>query len=163
MFEDNTLFYNGNQKLKKAGVALTLNVFQQQEFVRCMLDPLYFIKTYVMTVSLDYGLVPFALYPYQEKMVSHMSDNRFSIFMTSRQMGKCLNPLSMVRLRNKLTGKVHDTAIGDFYSMQRTNGAADFDEEKIVEPNPYPCRSRTLHLGLAEVCDLWYADTGVGK
>ena len=163
MFEDNTLFYNGNQKLKKAGVALTLNVFQQQEFVRCMLDPLYFIKTYVMTVSLDYGLVPFALYPYQEKMVSHMSDNRFSIFMTSRQMGKCVNPLSMVRLRNKLTGKVHDTTIGDFYSMQRTNGAADFDEEKIVEPNPYPCRSRTLHLGLAEVCDLWYADTGVGK
>ena len=163
MFEDNTLFYNGNQKLKKAGVALTLNVFQQQEFVRCMFDPLYFIKTYVMTVSLDYGLVPFALYPYQEKMVSHMSDNRFSIFMTSRQMGKCVNPLSMVRLRNKLTGKVHDTTIGDFYSMQRTNGVADFDEEKIVEPNPYPCRSRTLHLGLAEVCDLWYADTGVGK
>lgn len=89
MFEEqNTFFYNGNQKLKKAGVSVTLNVFQQQEFVRCMLDVMYFIKTYVKTVSLDFGLVPFELYPYQEKMISHMHENRFSIFMTSRQMGK---------------------------------------------------------------------------
>ena len=155
--------YLGNVKLKKSGVPTEMNIFEKAEYVRCVLDIPYFIRTYVKIVSLDDGLTAFMLYPYQERMIEHMHAHRFSIFMTSRQMGKCLNPLSKVRLRNKLTGEVHDTAIGDFYSMQKTNGVADFDEEKIVEPNPYPCRSRTLHLGLAEVCDLWYADTGVGK
>ena len=162
MFEDNTLFYNGNQKLKKAGVALTLNVFQQQEFVRCMFDPLYFIKTYVMTVSLDYGLVPFALYPYQEKMVSHMADNRFSIFLTARQMGKCVSSDVNIRVRNKKTGKTHDTTIGDFYEMQRANGVADLDEKEIVEPVAPERRNRTLHLGLAEICELWYPRPNAG-
>lgn len=161
--ENSTIYYNGNTKLKKAGVRQVMTVFEQQEFVKCKFDVIYFIKNYVQIISLDEGVVPFHLFPYQEKMIRHMENNRFSIFMTSRQMGKCVSPLSMVRLRNKLTGEVHDTTIGDFYSMQRTNGVADFDEEKIVEPNPYPCRSRTLHLGLAEVCDLWYSDTGAGK
>lgn len=158
--ENSTIYYNGNTKLKKAGVRQVMTVFEQQEYVKCKFDVIYFIKKYVQIISLDEGVVPFHLFPYQEKMIKHMEDNRFSIFMTSRQMGKCLNPLSIVRLRNKLTGETRDTTIGDFYAMQKSDGAADLDEEAIEEPHPYPRRNRTLHFGLAELCDLWYADTG---
>jgi len=161
--ENSTIYYNGNTKLKKAGVRQVMTVFEQQEFVKCKFDVIYFIKNYVQIISLDEGVVPFHLFPYQEKMIRHMENNRFSIFMTSRQMGKCLSPLSMVRVRNKLTGETRDTTIGDFYEVQRANGVADFDEKEINEPSPYPCRSRTLHLGLAEICDLWYAGSGVGE
>lgn len=161
--ENSTIYYNGNTKLKKAGVRQVMTVFEQQEFVKCKLDVIYFIKNYVKIISLDEGVVPFHMFPYQEKMIRHMEDNRFSIFMSPRQAGKCVNPLSRVRMRNKLTGEVHDTTIGDFYSMQRTNGVADFDEEKIGELEPYPCRNRTLHLGLAELCDLWYPGSSSGE
>ena len=87
-FDKSSIYYNGNVKLKKAGVKQIITVFEQQEFVRCKLDPHYFIRTYVKTISLDHGLVAFDLYPYQDRMIDHMANNRFSIFMTSRQMGK---------------------------------------------------------------------------
>ncbi len=86
--ENSTIYYNGNVKLKKAGVRQVISVFEQQEYVKCKFDVIYFIKKYVQIISLDEGVVPFHLFPYQEKMIKHMEDNRFSIFMTSRQMGK---------------------------------------------------------------------------
>ena len=86
--ENSTIYYNGNVKLKKAGVRQIITVFEQQEYVKCKFDVIYFIKKYVQIISLDEGVVPFHLFPYQEKMIKHMEDNRFSIFMTSRQMGK---------------------------------------------------------------------------
>lgn len=86
--ENSTIYYNGNTKLKKAGVRQVMTVFEQQEFVKCKFDVIYFIKNYVQIISLDEGVVPFHLFPYQEKMIRHMENNRFSIFMTSRQMGK---------------------------------------------------------------------------
>jgi phage terminase large subunit-like protein len=69
-------------------VRQVISVFEQQEYVKCKFDVIYFIKKYVQIISLDEGVVPFHLFPYQEKMIKHMEDNRFSIFMTSRQMGK---------------------------------------------------------------------------
>lgn len=87
-FENSTIYYNGNTKLKKAGVRQVMTATEQQEFVKCKFDVIYFIKNYVQIISLDEGVVPFHLFPYQEKMIRHMENNRFSIFMTSRQMGK---------------------------------------------------------------------------
>lgn len=80
--------YNGNIKLKRAGVVQSMNVFEVQEYKKCLVDIPYFIKNYVQIINLDVGLTYFHLHPYQEKMLNHMHDNRFSIFMTSRQMGK---------------------------------------------------------------------------
>ncbi|ASD50371.1 terminase large subunit [Acidovorax phage ACP17] len=65
-----------------------MNVFEKQEYMRCIIDIPYFVRTYVKIVSLDDGLCAFMLYPYQERMIEHMHAHRFSIFMTSRQMGK---------------------------------------------------------------------------
>lgn len=59
-----------------------------REFVRCSKDPIYFIKNYVKIISLDTGLTNFELYPFQERMIQSYHDNRFSITMASRQVGK---------------------------------------------------------------------------
>ena len=59
-----------------------------QEFVKCTNDPVYFIKTYMKIITVDKGLAPFELYPFQEDMVRSFHNNRFTITMCSRQVGK---------------------------------------------------------------------------
>lgn len=83
--------YNGNPKLKKAGVHIQITKAERQEFEKCYNDVNYFIEKYCKIVSLDRGLVNFDLYDFQKEMVDIMSNNRFSIFVTARQMGKALD------------------------------------------------------------------------
>jgi hypothetical protein len=71
--------YLGNERLKKVGVELTYTEEQAVEIVKCMEDPVYFIKTYVKIVNVDRGLVPFDMWPFQEEMVKSFHNNRFSI------------------------------------------------------------------------------------
>jgi hypothetical protein len=59
-----------------------------------MKDPVYFAKKYAKVISLDRGLVSFDLYPYQEKMLKHFNDNRFSIVLACRQSGKSISSVA---------------------------------------------------------------------
>ena len=80
--------YLGNERLKKVGVELTYTEEQAVEIVKCMEDPVYFIRTYVKIVNVDRGLVPFDMWPFQEEMVKSFHNNRFSIAKMHRQVGK---------------------------------------------------------------------------
>lgn len=81
--------YNGNRSLKQIGFAIQYTHDQVQEILKCKDDPVYFIKTYCMIVSLDTELlVPFELFPYQEKFIETIQNNRRIISMQPRQMGK---------------------------------------------------------------------------
>jgi hypothetical protein len=57
------------------------------EIEKCGDDPSYFINTYVNVVHPVKGIVPFHLFPFQERIVSEMSDNRFSLVKKFRQAG----------------------------------------------------------------------------
>ncbi len=80
--------YLGNSNLKKVGVDISFTEEQAQEFVKCALDPVYFIKTYVKIVNVDLGLIPFNMWDFQEEMVRDFHANRFSICKMPRQVGK---------------------------------------------------------------------------
>ena len=80
--------YLGNPNLKKANTAHEFTEEQIVEFVKCKQDPVYFAKNYIQIVSLDEGLVPFNLYPFQEKLVRNFHENRFNICKMPRQTGK---------------------------------------------------------------------------
>ena len=82
--------YLNNPNLKSAGVTIEWTEDQAKEYVKCMEDPIYFIKSYVQIVNLDKGLIPFDLYPFQEKMVKTFTENRFSICKVGRQSGKSI-------------------------------------------------------------------------
>ena len=59
------LGYLGNPSVKKDGVQSQFTKEEVLEYSRCMKDPCYFAQKYVKVISLDSGLVPFTLYPYQ--------------------------------------------------------------------------------------------------
>ena len=86
--------YLGNPNLKKANVQQEWTKKELLEYSRCMEDPLYFIQNYVRIVSLDEGLVPFKLYPFQKEMVGTFHNNRFTICKLPRQSGKSTTMIS---------------------------------------------------------------------
>jgi hypothetical protein len=89
--KNNEYGYNGNPLVKRDGVEQTFSQEELTEYIRCMNDPAYFARKYVKVINLDQGLVPFDLYPYQEKMFSHFNENRFSIVLACRQSGKSIS------------------------------------------------------------------------
>lgn len=80
--------YLGNALLKRAGVKTKLTAAMVTELARCEEDIVYFVQNYCRIVSLDDGEVPFKMHGYQKKMIVSMLDNRFSLYMLPRQMGK---------------------------------------------------------------------------
>ena len=88
--------YLGNINVKRDGVQHNFTQEEIEEYVRCSQDPVYFCKTYLKVISLDEGLVPFDLYPYQEKMFEHFNDNRFSIVLACRQSGKSISSVGYI-------------------------------------------------------------------
>lgn len=83
--------YLGNVSIKRDGVQHQFTEDEVTEYIKCSNDPVYFCKRYLKVISLDKGLVPFTLYPYQEKMFRHFNDNRFSIVLACRQSGKSIS------------------------------------------------------------------------
>ena len=83
--------YLGNPNVKRDGVLQVWDPELLKEYKRCMDDPVYFAENYVKVISLDRGLVPFHLYPYQGKMFEHFNEYRFSIVLACRQSGKSIS------------------------------------------------------------------------
>jgi hypothetical protein len=54
-----TVFYQANPNLKNVGVPIEYTTEQVEEYVKCKIDPIYFIKTYIKIISLDLGLISF--------------------------------------------------------------------------------------------------------
>lgn len=88
---NNDMGYLGNPLVKRDGVQQNFTQDELSEYIKCMHDPAYFARKYVKVINLDRGLVPFDLYPYQEKMFSHFNSNRFSIVLACRQSGKSIS------------------------------------------------------------------------
>lgn len=80
--------YMGNSLLKKAHVASNITMEQVIEHVKCSRNPIYFAETYCRIVSIDDGLIPFRLFDFQKEMITQYHENRFSLTVTARQMGK---------------------------------------------------------------------------
>jgi hypothetical protein len=89
--KNNSSGYLGNPNVKRDGIEQNFSVDEVREYAKCMKDPCYFARTYIKVISLDEGLVPFDLYPYQEEMFKHFKKNRFSIILACRQSGKSIS------------------------------------------------------------------------
>jgi hypothetical protein len=87
-------FYLGNPLLKKANTKHEFSGNQIEEFINCSRDPVYFANNYIKIVTLDHGLQPFTMYPFQKNMLRSFHDNRFNICKLPRQSGKSTTVVS---------------------------------------------------------------------
>jgi len=88
--------YLGNPLLKKTNVQVEWTKENILEYQKCMQDPLYFCQKYIKIVSLDEGLVPFDVYPFQKEMLGTIHNNRFTICKLPRQSGKTTTIISYI-------------------------------------------------------------------
>ena len=88
--------YLGNPNLKNVGQTIQWTEETLEKYKNCMESPQHFIENYVQIVHVDKGLVPFTMYPYQDKMVQTFSDERFVICKMPRQTGKSTTIISFL-------------------------------------------------------------------
>lgn len=74
--------------LMQAGLGLELTPLQQEEWVKCALDVVYFVENYYRITTIDRGFILFEPFEFQKEMLQAFQDNRFTILATSRQAGK---------------------------------------------------------------------------
>lgn len=75
-------------EVKKTGTLHEYTKEQILELTRCARDPVYFINNYIKIRHPKKGSIAFKLYPYQEKMIRAMVENRWTIVLSARQTGK---------------------------------------------------------------------------
>jgi len=84
-------YYLGNPLVKRDGVVQEWTQQDLKEYAKCMKSPAYFTEKYIKIISLDKGLVPFDLYPYQRNMFKQFQSERFNIVLACRQSGKSIS------------------------------------------------------------------------
>jgi len=80
----------GFSGIKPPGTNIDYTPEMIKEFVKCSQDPLYFITNYYYIVELDKGLTKINLWDFQYDFIDHLHNNRFSIILASRQVGKSI-------------------------------------------------------------------------
>ena len=65
----------------------TLKEIIAEEYRKCALDPIYFMKKYCIIQHPVRGKIPFHLFPFQEDCLTDFKDNRLNIILKSRQLG----------------------------------------------------------------------------
>lgn len=81
-------YYQGNMNILRANSRFEYSDLQKLEYIKCMTNCVYFARKYVKIISIDDGIVPFNLYPFQEELLDLFQKNRFVISMQCRQSGK---------------------------------------------------------------------------
>lgn len=104
--------------VKKAYSSNTFTAQQIRQLVRCYNDPLYFMENFVYIQHPTRGRQLLKLYDYQQEMVDAIHNNRFSILLTARQLGKCLSKINKVKIKSP-EGDIVEIKIGDFYEWQK--------------------------------------------
>jgi hypothetical protein len=77
--------------LRRAGVSFRMTADEQQEYVRCALDVHYFVEKYCKVKREDGSVGSIKLRDYQKEILDSFVNNRFSILMASRQVGKTIS------------------------------------------------------------------------
>jgi hypothetical protein len=78
----------GNKKIRPDGWQHPYTAKELEEFQKCKEDPIYFIRNYCKIISLDKGLVKFDMFPFQEKYIRMLLENRKTVCKLFRQGGK---------------------------------------------------------------------------
>lgn len=111
-------FYMKNVNLRKPNLVYDYTQWEADEIAKCANDICYFADTYCMVMT-DDGVRKIKLRDYQRAMLRHYANNRFSICLAARQIGKCLifNTLCKIKEKNN-DFLLNSQKIGDIYNKE---------------------------------------------
>ena len=59
----------------------------KQEYLKCVQDPIHFMRKYCTIQHPKKGKMKFDLYPFQEQCLTDFNNNRYNIILKARQLG----------------------------------------------------------------------------
>lgn len=93
-----------NLSIKKAFAQSEYTPESIQDLIRCQKDPLYFIEKFVKVQHPTKGILPMQLYDYQKRMLTAIHEQKDTIILASRQLGKCVFEDTKLVIIEKPTG-----------------------------------------------------------
>ncbi len=84
-------WFSSEVGLRKSGITFKMTEDEIQEYIKCKLDIHYFAEKYCRIKTEDGSIQNIRLREYQKEILDLYSNNRFSILMGSRQIGKTIN------------------------------------------------------------------------
>lgn len=108
------LWFNSNDGVRKKGIKFAMIPSELEEYIKCKLSVYYFAENYCK-IKLENGSVgQMHLRNYQKDIIKLYTENRYSILMASRQVGKCLTFNALVNITDK-NGRIFRVNLGKIY------------------------------------------------
>jgi hypothetical protein len=114
-------FFDKTPGLRKPGISFRATKEEYEEYMKCKLDIKHFIKNYVKIKSEDGKFHPMKLRDYQHEILDLYKNNKFSILMASRQIGKCTELTTPILIYNKKLKVYKKTTFFQFLFKYKKN------------------------------------------
>lgn len=137
--------------IKTAHKKTSYTPHQVAEIKACMADPLYFMENYMWIQHPDptKGRMKFTAFPFQKRLIEAYWKNTNSICLLPRQCGKCVLSQTLITIKQKLTGDIHDIPIGVFYELVRNNtDSSNISQFNITAITPNLPKSQNIQQSL---------------
>lgn len=85
------IWFDNQTGVRKAGIPFAFTKFELEEYAKCKISVEYFAEHYCQIKREDGSVGPLTLRDYQKEILDLYVNNRFSILMASRQMGKTVS------------------------------------------------------------------------
>ena len=115
-------FYEYNTKILKGDLVFRRTPEEEQEFLKCMNDIVYFANEYCKLMTPE-GIKKVSMRDYQCEYLKHLSTHQLSIFLSCRQSGKCVVPTTKVMV--KLTTETKERIGWNVVEKYRMPGRTD--------------------------------------
>lgn len=84
----NSRGYNGNPNIPVSGFKHNFTQHEVSEFMKCMVDPIYFAENYFKIITADGAIETIKLFDFQKEAIRSYLTDRKMIINASRQIGK---------------------------------------------------------------------------
>lgn len=122
-------FHDRNPELKGSNILFQLTHEEEEEFIKCSSDIVYFVEKYCRFLT-DKGRTTVELRVFQKDILNTLGDEywldeiddvapsiRNFILMASRQSGKCLLYNNKIIIKNTLTKSLYEITIGELFEL----------------------------------------------
>ena len=110
---DEKIWFDNKSGIRKAGIRFASTKKELEEYAKCKLDIHYFADNFCQIKLEDSTIGPMKLRDYQKNIID-LFQNKRSILMASRQVGKC-NYFNIKVLAKNISGIEEKISIGQLY------------------------------------------------
>lgn len=116
MSKDDKKYYMGDPELPKTGAQFEYTPGQVKDLKRAIKNINYFAENFFFIIEPGEGRHLIKLHKCQKKALKMYAKNRYNVTCASRQVGKCFEGDTILKIRNKSTGDINEITAKEFYN-----------------------------------------------